>query len=210
MTTADVLPWTRYRKAALAQLDRAALIPQFTVSIDLDVSGLLRFRDRAAKVSMTALLVKTLGVALPAHVRLRAALRDADLHVSDKVHVAVATATPDGLVVPVIHDVDTASPQQIADQITALRDKAIAGTLKPPDLTGAVTTLSNLGMYGVRSFTALLNPPQASVLATGAVRHEAGLPMLRATLTADHRVVDGVDAARFLADLPDAIESFCP
>lgn len=210
MSVGEVLPWTRYRKAARRTLDQAAQIPQFAVAVDLDASALLRYRDEVAKLSMTALLTKSLGVALPRHERLRAALRDEQIRVSAGVHVGVAIATPDGLVVPVVHDVDAANPQQIADSISALRDKALAGTLKAPDVTGAVMTLSNLGMYGVHNFTALLNPPQSSILATGAIRNEAGRRLIRATLTADHRVLDGADAARFLADLPEALASILP
>lgn len=206
----EVLPLTFYRRAARRTLDRAAQIPQFAVAVDLDVSALLRYRDEVANISMTALLIKSLGVALPRHERLRASLRGDEIRVSAGVNVGVAMATPEGLVVPVVHNVDAANPQQIADAIIALQDKALSGTLKAPDVLGAVMTLSNLGMYGVHNFTALLNPPQASILATGAVRNEGGRPLIRATLTADHRVLDGADAARFLADLQVALASILP
>ncbi len=210
MTEGQVLPWTRYRKAAIGHLERAAQVPHFTVAVDLDVTGLFRFREEVAKVSMTALLVTVLGVTLPKHVRLRSSLRDGEIRVSEDAHVGVAIATDGGLVVPVVRNVDTASPGQVAEKIAALRDKASAGSLKVSEMTDAVTTLSNLGMYGVRSFTALLNTPQASILAIGAVRQEDGHPLVRATMTADHRVVDGADVARFLADLPAAIDGLCP
>lgn len=201
----EVLAWTRYRKAAVRRLLAAAQIPQFSVVADLNVDALMELKA-ATKVSLTSLLVKAISDTLVSHPRIRAYLQDDELRVPNAINIGVAVATDQGLVVPVVHAANLMDPDQIQARIQELRSRAEAGTLAMADITEGCITLSNLGMFGIRQFTALLNPPQSAILAAGAVTNTDGGRMLALTLTADHRVIDGADAARFLEGLQHSIE----
>jgi pyruvate dehydrogenase E2 component (dihydrolipoamide acetyltransferase) len=129
-------------------------------------------------------------------------------------HVAIAVAAPNGLVVPVIHDADRRTIQEIAEARTDLVGRARSGKLTLADLEGGTFTISNLGMFGVEQFVAVLNPPQVAILAVGAVKDSAVVvdgeidiaPMLQLTLTCDHRAIDGAEGADFLRTLVALVE----
>lgn len=197
--------------------------PQFTVAVDVDMSRALAIvEDLKAgaandkpRVTLTALLIRVCAWALTAHPDANSAFVDGQIAEWDEVNVGVATAVDAGLIVPVVRGADRLGLYAIAGQLADLAARARAGRLKLEDLQGGTFTLSNLGMFGVDRFTAILNPPQAAILAVGRIAKRAVVtddervvvrPVATLTLTADHRVLDGAAAARFLATIQRALE----
>ena len=166
------------------------------------------------KITFTDLLTKIVATALTRHPRLNASWREGAIAVSSGIHVGIAVAVEDGLVVPVIHDADRLGIGEIARQRQELMGRAQASNLRLEDLSGGTFTISNLGMYGVDAFNAIVNPPQAAILAVGRIADRVvavnGQPAVRPTLilslSCDHRVVDGARGAAFLDTLTDLIE----
>jgi pyruvate dehydrogenase E2 component (dihydrolipoamide acetyltransferase) len=163
------------------------------------------------KLTYTDLLVKVVATALRLHPRLNASWQNGAIVTHDEVNIALAVATPDGLVAPVIARADDLSLSGIARQRTEMVARAQAGKLRPDDFQGGTFTISNLGMYGVDAFTAIINSPQAAILAVGALVDRVipvdGQPAVRPTITltlsCDHRVVDGARGAQFLATVAE-------
>lgn len=199
--------------------------PQFNIAVETDMTRALAMvedlRGGEAKgsdgprVTLTALLVKACAWALCQHPDANSAFQDGQIAEWDEVNVGVATAIDAGLIVPVIRTADQLGLRAIAARLADLTARARAGQLKLEDLQGGTFTLSNLGMFGIDQFTAILNPPQAAILAVGRVAKRAiVLPddrievrlMTTLTLTADHRVLDGASAARFLATIQRTLE----
>jgi len=197
--------------------------PQFTVEVDVDMDRALAvvddhrsgtaFPDKP-RVTLTAFLVKACAWALVRHGAMNAAFQeDAILEWAD-VNIGVAVALEEGLIVPTIHRADSLELQDIAARLADLALRARAGQLRPDDVAGGTFTLSNLGMFGIDRFEAILNPPQAGILAVGRVSKRPWVvedsivirPMATFSLTADHRVVDGAVASRFLSDLQRSVE----
>jgi pyruvate dehydrogenase E2 component (dihydrolipoamide acetyltransferase) len=161
-------------------------------------------------------VVKACALALREHPRVNAAYTDAGFREADGVNVGIAVAAQDALLVPVVHDADHKSLFEIAGEAHGLAEKARAGKLTPAELDGGTFTVSNLGMHGVRRFEALLNTPQAAILAVGAVEPRPAVgadgdivvrPLMNATLVCDHRILYGADAADFLARVRELLES---
>jgi pyruvate dehydrogenase E2 component (dihydrolipoamide acetyltransferase) len=197
--------------------------PQFTVSVDADMTRALAVMedlkvDAAAdqpRVTLTALLIRACAWALARHPEANSAFMDGQITEWDEVNVGVATAIDSGLIVSVVHGADRLGMRAIAGQLADLTIRAREGRLKLEDLQGGTFTLSNLGMFGIDRFTAILNPPQAAILAVGRIAKRAVVtdddrvevrPVSTLTLTADHRVLDGASAARFLATIQRALE----
>jgi pyruvate dehydrogenase E2 component (dihydrolipoamide acetyltransferase) len=153
------------------------------------------------------MLVKACALALRAHPTANAAYVDGALDRFERVNVGIAVAAPGTLVVPVVFDADRKSLGEISTESRAAADRVRSGRVTPADLDGATFTVSNLGMMGIRRFTAVINPPQAAILAVGAARQEPVVTdgelgvatVLRATLAVDHRPVDGATGARWMA-----------
>jgi pyruvate dehydrogenase E2 component (dihydrolipoyllysine-residue acetyltransferase) len=195
--------------------------PHFYVSTEFvmdDAQSYLAALPResgAPSVTVTALLVRACAVTLRAHPRLNAVWTDEGLAQSDLVNVGVAIALDDGLIAPAILSADRLSVLETAAALADLSGRARARGLRSAELTDATFTLSNLGMFAITSFTAIINPPQVAILATGRtvqrVRVVDGemraVSVLTATLSADHRAVDGADAAQFLESLKESLES---
>ena len=204
--------------------------PHFDLEVEIDMSEAGRWRARTAegnggKVSYTALLVKVVAHALREHPHLNASFVDGELRVYREINIGVATATDDGLMVPVIHGADEMSLSQIQATMTRLREKARAGTgtkfvpdqvrFRPHEVRGGTFTVSNLGMYGIDAFRAIINPPEAAILAVGQiVERPTGVdgqivlrPMMRIVLSVDHQAVDGAQAASFLAAVRRYLEN---
>jgi pyruvate dehydrogenase E2 component (dihydrolipoamide acetyltransferase) len=146
---------------------------------------------------------------------MNATLKEDGIHLLPQVHIGLATALETGLIVPVIRDADLKTVGQIATELNDLVRRARENQLTPDEVTGGTFTLSNLGMFGIETFTPILNPPETGILAVGAVVREPVVlegdevvvrPRVGLTLSADHRVVDGVSAAKFLSDVKAAIE----
>jgi pyruvate dehydrogenase E2 component (dihydrolipoyllysine-residue acetyltransferase) len=202
------------------RLTRAwATTPQFQITRDVDAGRLVDWRARAGatlpiKLTYTDLLVKLTAAALQRHPRLNAAWLEGEIVLNPTISIGLAVAVETGLLVPVIAAADTLRLGEIAAQREALVTRAANGRLSLTDLSGGTFTISNLGMYGVDAFTAMVNPPQAAILAVGRVADRvvavqgqpAVRPMLTLSLTCDHRVVDGARAAEFLATLAGLIE----
>ena len=165
-------------------------------------------------VTYTDLLVAIVAESLRAHPRLNASWANGTIVTNEEINIGIAVATENGLVVPVIHQADDLSLRGIARQRTDLVARAQAGALRLRDLQDGTFTISNLGMYGVDAFNAIINPPQAAILAVGRIAERvmpvngqpAVQPMMTLTLSCDHRVVDGARGARFLDHLAHLIE----
>jgi pyruvate dehydrogenase E2 component (dihydrolipoamide acetyltransferase) len=194
--------------------------PHFYLSRDVDAGRLEAWRASARKregyerLTHTDLLVKVSAAALQRHPRVNAAWRDGGVAANDGVNVGIAVAVDDGLVVPVVHGADGLELRALVERRAELVESARAGKLRPDDVGGGTFTISNLGMYGVDAFAAILNAPQAAILAVGRIadrivpvdgRPEVR-PMCTLTLSFDHRVVDGARGAQFLETLAELIE----
>jgi pyruvate dehydrogenase E2 component (dihydrolipoamide acetyltransferase) len=194
--------------------------PQFALSVDVELTESERLRARRdtigrRKPSYTALLVRVVATALVSHPQMNVAYDEGGLRRFRDVNVGVAMATPHGLLVPVIHNADRLSLDELHRDVEVARAQADGGQL-PLRLIGHATfTISNLGMYGVDRFTAILNPPEAGILAVGRIAHrpmsvktaiESRL-LVTLTLTVDHRAVDGAEAAIFLMSIRDLLEN---
>ncbi len=189
--------------------------PHFFLARDVDAGALLEARETLGKtaVTHTDLLVALVARVLTRHPKMNASWTGQAIQFHPEVNLSVAMAVKDGVVGAVIPKADTASIQDIAAQRKELTERARSGHLRPHDVTGGTFTISNLGMYGIDAFCAIITPPQAAVLAVGRiadrvvpVNGQPGIrPFLTMTLSSDHRVVDGAQAAVFLNDLAEAL-----
>lgn len=193
--------------------------PHFYLVREVNVSRLVTWRDLASKqagarLTYTDLLVRLLGVAVARHPRVNVSWKDGAIVQHADINIGLAVAIDDGLVVPVLHRADTLSLAEIAHRREDLVSRAQAGKLRPADIQGGGFTISNLGMYGVDAFSAIVNPPQAAILAVGrivdrvvAVNGQATVrPTMVLTLSCDHRALDGARAAQFLGALAEMVE----
>lgn len=196
-------------------------VPHFYLMREVNASRLIAWREQvlkrsasAGKVTYTDLLVKIVAAALRLHPRLNASWSEGKIVMQQEVHVGLAVAVEDGLVVPVIHTADTLGLSEIAQRRAELVAKAQAGKLRPEDISNGTFTISNLGMYNVDAFNAIINAPQAAILAVGRIAERvvpvngqpAVQPMMVLTLSCDHRVVDGARGAQFLDRVASLIE----
>jgi pyruvate dehydrogenase E2 component (dihydrolipoamide acetyltransferase) len=202
-----------------------ATIPEFQVQTEVEMSAAVDFRAQLKQLaasqgepapSLNDLIVKASALCLRRHPRANGSYADGAFELHDRVNVGVAVAAQDALVVPVIHDADVKTLGQIAATGRRLAESVRAGTITPPELSGATFTVSNLGMYGMTAITPVINPPQAAILGVGAirdvlVRDAAGeivdRKLLTLTLSCDHRILYGADAAQFLAAIRTVLES---
>jgi pyruvate dehydrogenase E2 component (dihydrolipoamide acetyltransferase) len=192
-------------------------IPHYRLVADLDADALVLERAALAaagqRVSINDLLLVCVSRALVRHPRLNAQFVDDELLQFATVDLAVAVATPGGLVTPIVRRAETKQAAQLAEEIRELAERARAGRLAREEITGGTFTVSNLGMFGVRQFDAIISPPQVAILAVGALEtrpvvRDGALALgkqLTVTLSSDHRVVDGAEAAAFLVSLNDEI-----
>ena len=193
--------------------------PHFYLVREVDVSRLVSWLDRARKqtgahITYTDLLIKLVAAALSRHPRVNASWRDGAIAQHTDINIGLAVAIDDGLVVPVIHRADTLGLAEIAARREDAVSRAQAGKLRPGDIQGGGFTISNLGMYGVDAFSAIVNPPQAAILAVGRIADRvvarngqpAVLPTMMLTLSCDHRALDGARGAQFLGALADLVE----
>lgn len=209
------IPLSRMRKAIAAAMSRSARdAPQFSIERDVDMSA-ANARRKEAGASYTDAVVSAAARTLAAHPRLRSRF-DGDAIVEQaNAHIGLAVAVTDGLLVPVIRHADTKDLATLARERERLEEGAHAGRLTAEALSGAVFSVSNLGSLGVDRFIALVNPPEAAILAMGRVRDRVVArggkmdvrPVVTLTLSVDHRVADGADAARFLDDLAKRLEA---
>lgn len=210
----EVVALTPLRKTITRRLTEAWRAPAFQISMTVDMTSAQRLRARlvAAAIddrprpTVSDLLMMAVARGLVRYPHINAAFAEDALHIHRAVNIGLAVATERGLVVPVIRNADSLPIERLADTRARLVARSRSGALVPYDMDDGTFTISNLGMLGVDGFTAVLNPPQAAILAAGAVREqpmviEGGLvvrPAMTLTLTCDHRAIDGAGAAEFL------------
>jgi pyruvate dehydrogenase E2 component (dihydrolipoamide acetyltransferase) len=218
----EKIPLSAVRRITARRLTESAAAPHFYLTAIVDAGRLLGFRAEinqrlaasGVKISVTDLLVRACAVTLRAHPEVNASWGGDHILRRAAIHVGIAVALDDGLIVPVIRDADRKSVGEIAGEAHALADRARAGKLTPDEFTGSTFTISNLGMYGIDHFTAVINPPEAAILAVGAATEEPVVrdgqvvpaTIMKLTLSIDHRVLDGASAAAFLHDLVQVLE----
>ena len=231
------------RTIARRMAESKATIPDFTLTADVDMERCVRLRaelkrlshpsagggaeqDGVAVPTYNDMIVKACALALREHPRANGSYRDGRFELHSRVNVGVAVAvdanqaTSGALVVPTVFDADLKALGEIARETRALAERVRDGTITPPELSGATFTVSNLGMYGIRQFTAIVNPPQVAILAIGTVEPRAVVPVgggagsgeivtrhtMSVTLSCDHRILYGADAALFLARVRELLE----
>jgi pyruvate dehydrogenase E2 component (dihydrolipoyllysine-residue acetyltransferase) len=197
-------------------------VPHFYMTVEIEMAECAKLKTSLgtarpdAGVSYTHLLLRAVALALAEHPRINAHYVPEDVvEFPDGIHLGIAVALDEGLIVPVLHDCESKDVFEIAASARALVERVRAGKAEGGDLSGGTFTVSNLGMYPIDEFAAVINPPQAAVLAVGAlaerpvVRDEkvVASTTMRVTLSSDHRVIDGAEAARFLATLKSFLES---
>lgn len=194
-------------------------VPHFYLVREVNASRLIRWHEQiqkqsTEKVTYTDLLIKVLAVTLREHPRLNASWHAGSIMFHEEINMGLAVAVDEGLIVPVIHKADEYSIQDLARIRKELIIKSQTGKLRPQDIQGGTFTISNLGMYGVDAFNAIINPPQAAILSVGRIAERVVAissqpsvqPMMVLSLSCDHRVVDGARGAQFLAKFTELVE----
>ncbi len=188
--------------------------PHFFLVREVDATVLQAAREKlGSPYTVTDLLISLTARALTKHPKMNASWTGGAIHLNPSINISLAVAVKDGVVGAVIHNADRTPLSEIASQRKDLAERARSGHLRPQDISGGTFTISNLGMYGVDAFSAIITPPQAATLAVGRiadrvvpVEGKPGIrPMLTMTLSSDHRVVDGAQAAAFLKDLAELL-----
>jgi pyruvate dehydrogenase E2 component (dihydrolipoamide acetyltransferase) len=214
---------TRIQQTVVRRMSESrATVPDIELRNELDMTDAVALREQLrgpagdALPSFNDLIVKAAALALRELPRVNGAYRDSQFEIYSRVNIGIAVAGDDALVVPTVFDADTKSLGAIARETRRLAARVRDGSITPPELAGATFSISNLGMYGIDSFSAVINPPQAAILAVGSVRRrpvvdDAGEIVARdtvqLTLACDHRILYGVDGARFMARLRELLES---
>jgi pyruvate dehydrogenase E2 component (dihydrolipoamide acetyltransferase) len=205
---------------ARRMVEAKATMPDFTLTAEVDMDAAVELRARLKALggevvpSYNDFVVKAAALALRAHPRANGAYRDGRFELFERVNVGIAVAAQDALLVPTVVDADRRSLGEIARDARRLAAAARDGKLTAAELAGGTFSVSNLGMFGVTHFTAVLNPPQAAILAVGALEQRAVVRdgeivpghRMTITLTCDHRILYGADAAAFLADIRLVLE----
>lgn len=227
----EVRPLSPMRKTIARRLTQAKqTVPHFYLTVDVNAASLVALRERInaelsegakgdadakpLKLSINDLLVKASATALTRVPECNAQFTDDAIWIHQRVDISVAVAIPDGLVTPVLRDADKKDVVSIAREIRDLAARARSKKLKPEEMADGTFSISNLGMFGIDAFAAVINPPEGAILAVGQVRDEPAIEdgavvagkRLSMTLSCDHRVVDGAVGAAFLAELRALIE----
>jgi pyruvate dehydrogenase E2 component (dihydrolipoamide acetyltransferase) len=219
-----VQPLSQMRKTIARRLTESKqTVPHFYLTIDVDAQPIVDARavlnealaESGGKVSVNDLLIKAVAIALRRVPECNASFMGTEIHFHQVVDISVAVAVADGLVTPVVRDADKLGVVAISEQVKDLAARAKAKKLKPEEMQNGTFSISNLGMFGIENFAAVINPPEGAILAVGAVRDEpvvkngAVVPgkRMRMTLSCDHRVVDGAVGAKFLAALKKLLEA---
>ena len=208
------------RTVSRRMAESKATAPDFALEVEIDMTLCVELRERLKQVeekppSFNDMVVKACANALREHPRVNGAYKDGKFELYSRVNVGVAVAANEALVVPTVFDADKKSLGEISRSVHALASKVRDGKITPPELSGGTFTVSNLGMYGIDRFTAVINPPQAALLAVGSLRKrpvvdDGGRIVARdtmsATLICDHRILYGADGAEFLARVRELLE----
>jgi pyruvate dehydrogenase E2 component (dihydrolipoamide acetyltransferase) len=220
----EEIPHSQIRKTIAKRLVTSiGPIPTFYLTIEVDMTRLVAAREQVnkrleaaggGKASINDFILKAVAIALSRHPEVNASWGDSAITRHHRVHVGVAVAIEDGLITPVVRDADRKGIAEIAAEVRELAGRAREKKLKPEEYTGATFSVSNLGMFGIDEFTAIINPPEAGILAVGQVADRVVAvngqptvrPRMRMTMSCDHRVIDGATGAKFLQTLRDYLE----
>jgi len=217
------MPVSQMRKTIAKRLVQSlGPIPTFYLTVEVDMTRITEARERVnaqladqgVKASVNDFLVKAIAAALVRHPEVNAQWHESHIRRFNRAHIGVAVAVEDGLITPVIRDADAKGIAQIATEVKELAGRAREKKLKPEEYTGATFSISNLGMFGIDEFTAIINPPEAGIIAVGRAEEKVVVEdgelvvrsRMRMTMSCDHRVIDGATGARFLQTLRDMIE----
>lgn len=208
------LPLSRNRRAIASLMTASAAIPQFGIDADVDLTELLALREGEGGFSLGDPVIRAAALALRAHPELNASFDDDAVVRHTRVNLGLGIIGPEGLMVVVVRDPDRLSIREVASERRRLAEAAEQGTLRGDEVMGATFVISNLGPAGVSRFQALLVPPAAAILAVGAVHEQVrfteggveAFSALTVCLTCDHRVVDGLEGARFLETFTTLLE----
>jgi pyruvate dehydrogenase E2 component (dihydrolipoamide acetyltransferase) len=222
-----VLELTRTQQTIARRMAEAkATIPEFTLQTEIDMEACVALRSELKGLGKDGIpthpaptyndmVVKACALALREFPRANGGYRDGRLQLHSRVNVGVAVAAEETLVVPTVFDADQKSLGEIARETRAMAERVRDGSITPPELGGGTFTVSNLGMFGVTAFTAIINPPQAAILSVGSLSPRAVVRdgevqarnTMTVTLACDHRILYGADAARFLARIRELLEA---
>lgn len=214
------VPVSQMRKTIAARLGESKFTaPHFYLTIEINMDNAVKAREQmnaisSVKISMNDIVVKAAASALRKHPNINSSWLGTKIRYNNHIHIGVAMAVEDGLLVPVVRFADHKSLSQISSEVKAYGAKAKEKKLQPQDWAGNTFTISNLGMFGIDEFTAIINPPDACILAVGTVKDSVGVvngeikpvKTMKVTLSCDHRVVDGTMGAAFLQTLKDYLE----
>lgn len=221
----QVVPLAGPRKIIAERMAYSAFTaPHITLSLRVDMTEAIRLREQVLeplkaqtgqRVSFTAILARAVATVLPRHPYMNASLSDGNIIFWDDIHLGIATSVEENLMVPVIREAQCRNLGQIVTALADLTERARTRHLTSAEMTGSTFTISNLGMFGIESFTAIINPPESAILAVGKmvdtpVKSADSFvfrPMIQLTASADHRIVDGVAVARFLDELKSTLEN---
>jgi pyruvate dehydrogenase E2 component (dihydrolipoamide acetyltransferase) len=215
----ESLPISGMRKVIAQRLTEVKPgVPHFYLTVELEMDAALKLREEAkaleTKVSVNDVIVKAVAVAVRRFPRINQQMDGGNLVQLHNVDVGIAVAIEDGLITPVVRDADQKGLAEIGAEVRELAERAKKKALKPEEYSGGSITVSNLGMYGIDEFIAVLNPPQAAIVAIGAVTPKPVVrdgqivvrSMMSVTLSGDHRVIDGAVGAEFLKELRSLLE----
>ncbi|MDQ3876346.1 MAG: 2-oxo acid dehydrogenase subunit E2, partial [Actinomycetota bacterium] len=217
----EVVALSAVRRTVARRLTEAWEVPAFQISMSADMTRAAQLRARlvesapdGSRPTITDILIRAAAAALTRHRPVNAHFAGDSVRLFAAVNCGVAVAIPQGLVVPVIRDAERKTIRELAAEREELIARARDGKLRREDIEGGTFTISNLGMYGVEQFTAVLNPPEAAILAVGAIEEKPVVddgelvvkPLMQMTLTCDHRAVDGATAAEFLRTVKQLLE----
>jgi pyruvate dehydrogenase E2 component (dihydrolipoamide acetyltransferase) len=210
------------RTIARRMADSTRTVPHFFLTTTVDATDMVRLRkeiveqiaDSGVKITFNDLVVKGAALAIRKVPEVNVSFAEDSLIRHSHIHIGVAVATERGLIVPVLRDVDQKTLSQIARETRDLAERANSGKLQPAEYTGGTFTISNLGMFGVEQFNAVINPPEAAILAVGAIQREPAehdgeivlRDRMKLTLSVDHRALDGAAGARYLQALKQLLE----
>ncbi|MDE0074014.1 MAG: dihydrolipoamide acetyltransferase family protein [Gammaproteobacteria bacterium] len=215
------VPLTQIRKTIARRLvESLGPVPHFFLTADVDMARATELRrqfnelELGARISVNDIVIKATALALARHPECNAWWGGDHVRRHNRVHIGVAVAIDDGLITPVVRDAHARPIADISNEVKELAALARAKRLTPDQYTGSTFSISNLGMFGIEQFTGVINPPEAGILAVGAVEERPVAldgrvvvrPRMRITMSCDHRIIDGAQGARFLATLKDILE----
>jgi pyruvate dehydrogenase E2 component (dihydrolipoamide acetyltransferase) len=214
-----VVELTRLQQTVARRMaESRSTVPSFEITMDVDMEAAVALRAQLKELdvapSYNDMVVKACALALREFPRANGSYKDGHFELHERINIGIAVAAADALVVPTVFDADTKALGQIAQDTRRLAAAVRDGSVRPPDLAGGTFTVSNLGMYGVRSFTSIVNQPQAAILSVGAMEPRAVVRdgdivarhTMTLTLTTDHRILYGADAAQFLGRVRELLE----